>query len=228
MILMMVSAILDYACGLVIDYARNNPRFSPVVSQRLAKASLIVSIVGNLTILGTFKYFNFGVNLVRSLNIHILGIDKTFIHIPQIILPLGISFYTFQTMSYTIDVYRGVVKANKNFIDYSCFVTMFPQLVAGPIVRYKDVADQFVNRVVTIRSFSSGVERFCIGLGKKVCIANTMAIVADKVFAIPVSSLPVFAAWLGIIVFTIQIYYDFSGYSDMAIGLGRMLGFEFQ
>ncbi len=131
-------------------------------------------------------------------------------------------------MSYTIDVYRGVVKANKNFIDYSCFVTMFPQLVAGPIVRYKDVAEQLVNRIVTLRSFSLGVERFCIGLGKKVCIANTIAIVADKVFAIPISSLSFFSAWFGIMVFTIQIYYDSSGYSDMAIGLGRMLGFEFQ
>jgi len=223
---MMASAFLDYTCGLIIDYAHSSNRLSEADSRRIAKAGLIMSIVGNLGILATFKYFNFGVGLIHGLCVH-LGMNGPFFDLAQITLPLGISFYTFQTMSYTIDVYRRIAKANKNFVDYSCFVTMYPQLVAGPIVRYKDVAEQLRNRTVTVEGFSFGVERFTIGLGKKVIIANTMATVADKIFAIPQSALAVNTAWLGIISYTLQIYFDFSGYSDMAIGLGRMFGFEF-
>lgn len=224
---MLISAILDYFCGLIIDYARSDKRISKLGSRRLARFGLIMSIVGNLVILGIFKYLNFGVDLFQNLYMHLFAVKGPVFHMAQIVLPLGISFYTFQTMSYTIDVYRREVKANKNFIDYSCFVTMFPQLVAGPIVRYKDVAEQLLSRTITVKSFSSGVERFIIGLGKKVLIANVMAIVVDKIFAIPQDELAINIAWLGVISYTLQIYFDFSGYSDMAIGLGRMFGFEF-
>jgi len=225
-ILMMISAILDYVCGIVIDYGRHSGRFNDITAHRISKGGLIASIVGNLTILCVFKYFNFGVNTLQNI-LSPIGVSMPLVHVAQIILPIGISFYTFQTMSYTIDVYRGVVKANKNFIDYSCFVTMFPQLVAGPIVRYKDIAAQLLDRNVTVNSFSSGVERFCIGMGKKVLVANKMAIIADRVFTMPVGLLDPATMWLGLIAYTLQIYFDFSGYSDMAIGLGRMLGFEF-
>ena len=145
----------------------------------------------------------------------------------NIILPVGISFYTFQSMSYTIDVYRGEVKATRNFLDFACYVTMFPQLVAGPIVRYRDVALQLIDRVVTVPGFASGVRRFVIGLAKKILIANIVARAADDIFAILPADLTPALAWLGIICYTLQIYFDFSGYSDMAIGLGRMFGFDF-
>ena len=225
-ILMMASAVLDYVCGIIIDYGRHSGRFSDITAHRIAKVGLISSVVGNLTILCVFKYFNFGINTLQNM-LSLIGISTSFVHVAQIVLPIGISFYTFQTMSYTIDIYRGVAKVNKNFINYACFVTMFPQLVAGPIVRYKDIAVQFINRSVTVNSFSSGIERFCIGIGKKVLIANKMAIIADKVFSAPVNSLDPATMWLGLIAYTLQIYFDFSGYSDMAIGLGRMLGFKF-
>jgi alginate O-acetyltransferase complex protein AlgI len=226
-VLMMISAILDYVCGLIIEYARSNPKLSESASRQFAKAGLVISIVGNIGILGTFKYFNFGIDIVRDVCAGLFGTTGPFLQVAQLTLPIGISFYTFQTMSYTIDVYRGIAKANRNFVDYCCFVTMFPQLVAGPIVRYIDVAEQLRRRTVTVKSFSSGVERFTIGLGKKVLVANTMAAVVDKIFAIPQGELGMNTAWLGVVCYAIQIYFDFSGYSDMAIGLGRMLGFEF-
>jgi alginate O-acetyltransferase complex protein AlgI len=145
----------------------------------------------------------------------------------RVTLPLGISFYTFQSMSYTIDVYRGRVKATRNIIDFSCFVTIFPQLVAGPIVRYSQIGEALVDRRINMNLFASGVQRFIIGLAKKVLIANTVAKAADAIFALPESQLTLPMAWIGLLAYTLQIYFDFSGYSDMAIGLGRMLGFRF-
>ncbi|WP_231931263.1 MULTISPECIES: MBOAT family O-acyltransferase [Bizionia] len=145
----------------------------------------------------------------------------------NIALPIGISFYTFQTMSYTIDVYRGQVKACKNFIDFATYVTLFPQLIAGPIVRYAVIEKELKSRVVTVSLFYEGVERFIIGLSKKMIIANNCAILADAIFNLPPSESSVLIAWLGTIVYSFQIYYDFSGYSDMAIGLGKMFGFNF-
>jgi len=224
--IIVASTLIDYFCGLVIsgglrggEIARLEGMGARTPLQRLG---LVLSIVSNLSFLGYFKYYNFGVD---SLNL--LVPEAWQLHdVIRVTLPLGISFYTFQSMSYTIDVYRGRVKATRNVIDFTCFVTMFPQLVAGPIVRYSDVARQLVDRTVDMHLFSSGIERFVIGLAKKVLIANTVAKASDTIFALPESQLTTPLAWLGLVAFTVQIYFDFSGYSDMAIGLGRMLGFK--
>jgi alginate O-acetyltransferase complex protein AlgI len=147
--------------------------------------------------------------------------------IPAILLPVGISFFTFQGLSYLVDVYRGTTKLQRSFIDLALFVSLFPQLIAGPIVRYHDVAEQLANRYTHRRKFSQGVERFLIGLAKKVILANSFAVIADHAFAAAPQSLSSVQAWIGIVFYALQIYYDFAGYSDMAIGLGKMLGFRF-
>jgi alginate O-acetyltransferase complex protein AlgI len=187
------------------------------------RAGLIISITSNLLFLAYFKYYNFGIDSFNAM----VPEAWRFTDVIHIALPLGISFYTFQSMSYTIDVYRGHVKATRNLIDFACFVTLFPQLVAGPIVRYCDIAYQLVHRNMTSCLFASGATRFVMGLGKKVLIANTVARAADNILALPPDQLTTPQAWVAMICYTIQIYYDFSGYSDMAIGLGRMFGFEF-
>ncbi len=215
---MLTSTVIDYLCGLGIGRSKN-------VGWR--KSFLVVSIVANLSLLAFFKYFNFGLDnanaLVGSLGLASWRVDNFM----EIVLPLGISFYTFQSMSYTIDVYRKEVKPTSNFFGFACYVTMFPQLVAGPIVRYRDVAAQILERTVSRDSFASGCLRFILGLGKKVLIANTLAVPADMIFSIPANQLTAGLSWLGITCYTLQIYFDFSGYSDMAIGLGQMLGFTF-
>ncbi|MBL8729382.1 MAG: MBOAT family protein, partial [Planctomycetes bacterium] len=142
-------------------------------------------------------------------------------------LPIGISFFTFQAMSYLLDVRRGAVTAQKNPIDLALYISLFPQLIAGPIVRYADIQEQIGRRTIDVAGIALGIRRFVLGLGKKMLIANPLAEIADAVFAIPGESLPTSVAWLGIVCYTAQIYFDFSGYSDMAIGLGRMLGFRF-
>jgi alginate O-acetyltransferase complex protein AlgI len=148
-------------------------------------------------------------------------------HDPGIILPIGISFYTFHAMSYIIDVYRGVAKVQKNPFHLGLYITFFPQLIAGPILRYHDIAPQITGRRVTLEGFTYGIRRFIIGLGKKVLIANNMGMIADTAFGTPVEHLTGPLAWLGLLTYTLQIYFDFSGYSDMAIGLGKMFGFTF-
>lgn len=233
--IMLASTLLDYFCGLAIAGGLGRGRGGPV--RRLTKteprtrgqrAALLLSILGNLTILGFFKYFHFGLDNYNEL-MGILGLDwLRYDPLFRIALPLGISFYTFQSMSYTIDVYRGEVTATRNFLDFATFVTMFPQLVAGPIVRYRTIARELVERRVTREDFDSGVRQFIIGLGKKVLIANTVAVAVDGIFSIPNNQLTPGLAWLALTSFTLQIYFDFSGYSDMAIGLGRMLGFHFR
>ena len=155
------------------------------------------------------------------------GVLGTDIPLPGLPLPIGISFYTFQTMSYTIDVYRGQARVQKNIISFGAYVSLFPQLIAGPIVRYSTIAESLDNRTVTPDAFGEGAKRFCIGLGKKVLIANNVGMIWDSVSGGDIQTLPVFTAWLGIIAFALQIYFDFSGYSDMAIGLGKMFGFDF-
>ncbi|MFZ2055090.1 MAG: MBOAT family O-acyltransferase, partial [Candidatus Aminicenantales bacterium] len=181
----------------------------------------------NLSILGFFKYFNFFVDSTNSA-FGTLGLSAWQLHdVIQVALPVGISFYTFQSMSYTIDVFRGNTAATKSLLDFATFVTMFPQLVAGPIIRYRDVSQQLRERRVSLDDFSHGVRRFIIGLGKKVIVADFMAQTVDKIFAVPAESMTTSLAWLGAVGFTIQLYFDFSGYSDMAIGMGRMLGFHF-
>ena len=188
----------------------------------LCKAILGIAITLNLLFLCWFKYIGFGVSSINS----IFGL---LIPVPQIALPLGISFYTFQAMSYVCDVYRGSVAPSRSIIDFGCYVTMFPQLVAGPIVRYSDIAARLISRRITIDDVSYGFRRFFVGLAKKVLIANSAAMMADSVwkFAEAGQGMIPMMAWFGVICYSLQIYYDFSGYSDMAIGLGRMLGFKF-
>ncbi len=210
-LLMMVSVLLNYFSAILIGIYR--PK------KRLARAIFILSIILNLGLLGFFKYIGFiGETLQFML---------PFLNIPilEVSLPIGISFYTFQTMSYTIDVYRNTVAVQKNVITFGTYVSLFPQLIAGPIVRYSDVAEQLVNRRESLQQFTDGVRIFLIGLAKKVLIANQMGVLWDILRKSTDGG--VIGAWCGILAYTFQIYYDFSGYSDMAIGLGKMFGFEF-
>jgi alginate O-acetyltransferase complex protein AlgI len=214
--LLLFSTVVDYAGGLYIERAQ---------SLRGKRRWLAVSLVTNLTLLGFFKYFNFGVDNVNALaqatGLEWLGIDAAL----RVTLPLGISFYTFQSMSYTWDVYRGRAKALRNIIDFACFVSMFPQLVAGPIIRFSEVADQLRSRTHTVTKFARGVAFFSVGLAKKVLLANPCGKIADLAF--DAGSLHALDAWYGVTAYAFQIYFDFSGYSDMAIGLGLMFGFVF-
>ncbi len=190
---------------------------------RWRKGWLTVAIVGNLTLLGWFKYAGF---IAQSMNL----LPGVAVPIPDIALPLGISFYTFQAMSYVWDVYRRETPPAARFIDFACYVTLFPQLVAGPIVRYVDIARQLGNRRVDVAGVASGFRRFLCGLAKKVIVANTVASMADAVWGVVEGGGGVAPsmAWIGLVCYTLQIYFDFSGYSDMAIGMGRMLGFTFK
>ncbi|MBZ9687064.1 MBOAT family protein [Clostridium estertheticum] len=210
--LMVFSIIFDYISTLLICKYRKHKKLSKII--------FVNTLVVNLGILAFFKYFGF---LVDNMNI-LFGLS---ISIEKLPLPVGISFYTFQIISYVVDVYLNKVKVQKNIIDFGAYVTMFPQLVAGPIVQYNDIFIQLKNRKENINQFSEGIDRFIIGLGKKVLIANNIAMVWTSVKATEISNISVISAWIGIIAFTLQIYFDFSGYSDMAIGLGKMLGFEF-
>lgn len=209
--LMIFSILVNYIFGRLMDKHREN--------KKRLKLMLVLSVVIDIGLLSVFKYTDFiitNVNAIFGANFDLLNIA----------LPIGISFYTFQAMSYTIDVYRDDVRVQKNLIDFGMYITMFPQLIAGPIVRYADVQDQLAERSVTTVDFSEGVMRFVVGLGKKVLLANQMGAVWSEIYALggDVSAL---MAWTGAIAYTFQIYFDFSGYSDMAIGLGRMFGFKF-
>ena len=184
------------------------------------KAFLCVSMVGNLALLGVFKYLGFFTQTVNS-------VFHLSIPVFSLALPVGISFYTFQTMSYSLDVYRGTITPQKNFIYFGAYVAMFPQLIAGPVVRYSDIARELDCRTENLNGFASGARKLICGLAKKVLIANTMAAVADPLFENPASSLGVLGTWIAIIAYTFQIFFDFSGYSDMAIGMGRMMGFNY-
>ena len=185
-----------------------------------ARTALTIGLIMNLIVIFIFKYLMFTLGNINSL----FGMDLT---VPVIELPIGISFFTFQSMSYLVDVYRKDGRVQKNLINVGLYIAFFPQLIAGPIVRYNTIDLQIAGRKESMDLFSSGVERFILGLGKKVLIANTMAVVADYAFDNP-DNLSALLAWLGAVAYTFQIYYDFSGYSDMAIGLGRMFGFEFE
>lgn len=207
------------ACNFLIT-----KKMHAVEKSKSKKLWLTLSIVLNLGILAYFKYMNFileNVNFLRQLTHH------PAIPFAHIALPIGISFFTFQSLTYTIDVYRKVAKPMNRWHDYMLYISLFPQLIAGPIIRYNTVAEQLVNRTSTMEDRVMGFYRFAIGLGKKVLIANTMAAVADEIFAMNYTTLSSGTAWIGILAYTFQIYFDFSGYSDMAIGLGRMLGFRF-
>ncbi len=189
---------------------------------RHRKRWLAIGVAGNLLVLGYFKYFNFGVD---SFNAALLAAGFTPMEAWKVILPIGISFYVFQSVSYVIDVYRGDAEIAPSFLDFAAFIALFPQLIAGPVLRYKDVAHQFYERTHTLDKFNEGAIRFSVGFCKKVMIADTVAPIADMMFA---QANPSFSeAWLGILAYSIQLYFDFSGYSDMAIGLGLMMGFRF-
>ncbi len=210
-LIMVFSTVFDYVNGLFIDSFRNK--------KKVFKLIFINSMVVNLGILGFFKYYDF---IICNIN-RVFGIGLPILQLP---LPIGISFYTFQTMSYVIDVYLDKVPVQRNIISFATYITMFPQLIAGPIVKYGDIEQDLNYRKENIIMFGSGIEYFIRGLAKKVLIANNIGLLWQAVKATPLHELSVLSAWLGIIGFTFQIYFDFSGYSDMAIGLGKMFGFN--
>lgn len=207
-LLMIASMFLNYSLGILTEKGKS-------------RIYIVLAVVLNLGILGIFKYTGF---FVESLN----QICGTAFAVPQIRLPIGISFFTFQALSYVIDVYRGQVKAQKNCAKLMLYISFFPQLIAGPIVKYHDIEKQLDERVLNVDEIALGLRRFAAGLGKKVLIANTMASAADAVFSMGTGQMNILTAWLGAIAYLMQIYYDFSGYSDMAIGLGHMFGFHFK
>jgi alginate O-acetyltransferase complex protein AlgI len=211
-LLMLTSTLLDFICGGMIA--------SPGASERRRRTALIVAILGDLGLLAFFKYYAF---TAENLNVLLNMFGSAALPVLKVTLPIGISFYTFESMSYTIDVYRGAARAAKTFADISCFVSLFPHLVAGPIVRYNILAEQIAEREHTLEKFSYGVALFILGFAKKILLANPMGEVADVVFS--AASPMALDAWVGVVAYAFQIYFDFSGYSDMAIGLGRMFGF---
>ncbi|MGI6358566.1 MAG: MBOAT family O-acyltransferase [Bacillota bacterium] len=212
-ILMLYSTVLDYTCGRMIERYRLNPG--------KARFWLAVSLLGNLGLLGVFKYSDW---LLGNLN-QLLSLS---LPLPGLRLPIGISFYTFQTMSYSIDVYRGETPAQRSLIDFGTYVTLFPQLIAGPIVRYVDVARELTERRHSLDDIGRGARGFAVGLGKKVLLANNCGLVFTQIReAMGTGQLSLVGAWLGIIAYALQVYFDFSGYSDMAVGLGGMFGFSF-
>ena len=212
-ILMIVSILVSYTGGILVD------RFKTQGKRRAARAALLGSSVVSLSLLGFFKYADFLIGTVDSLT-------GAGINLLKIALPIGISFYTFQTMSYTIDVYRGEAKVQKNLISFGAYVTMFPQLIAGPIVQYKTIDRQLRTRKETAGQFAYGIHRFMIGLGKKVLLANNAGALWDTVSSMEHTQIPVVMSWMGLAAYTFQLYFDFSAYSDMAIGLGHMFGFR--
>ncbi|NLA85988.1 MAG: MBOAT family protein, partial [Clostridiales bacterium] len=210
LILMLVSITINYICGLFV---------SDLHSNRTRRFFLSAAVVLGLGLLGWFKYSGFFAETLNALG--------TSLPIPHVILPIGISLFTFQSLSYVIDVYRGETPTMKNPLRIALYISLFPQLVAGPIVRYSTIADQIGNRNESLTGFSEGAMRFVFGLAKKMLLANTLGLIADKAFGLDGGALSSGTAWLGALAYTGQIYFDFSAYSDMALGLGRMFGFHF-
>jgi alginate O-acetyltransferase complex protein AlgI len=220
--LMIGSIAFNYGMAIAVDRAREatptGARFGS------AETRLAVAVAVNLVVLGIFKYANF---FIDNVNAAAMGLGLPPIVVPRVLLPIGISFFTFHAISYVVDVYRRDATAQKSPVHAALYLLLFPQLIAGPIIRYRDIADQLGRRVVTLDGFAYGVERFIVGLSKKVLIANVVAGPADKIFSMRFAELSAAHAWLGVLCYTLQIYFDFSGYSDMAIGLGGMFGFRF-
>lgn len=208
--LMLGSVVVNYLIARGIDASKNHK-----------KAVLAVSVAANLGALGVFKYAGF---IVENLN----RLTSADLPVPNLALPIGISFFTFQALSYVIDVYRGEVKVQKNLAHVLLYISFFPQLIAGPIVKYKDIYEAIENRKQEASQVADGFRRFIFGLGKKVLIANTVGEVADAIFTADQGSINIAVAWIAALAYMLQIYYDFSGYSDMAIGLGKMFGFQFK
>ncbi|MCW8129504.1 MAG: MBOAT family protein [Planctomycetota bacterium] len=231
-LLMFWSTIVDYICGYVLfklsGLKADGPDL-PIIPKeaprtRGMKLTLAASMLSNLALLGFFKYYGFTVENINAAAAA-LGLGEPWIPTLNVVLPVGISFYTFQSMSYAIDVYRGEARPMRNVFDFCCFEALFPQLVAGPIVRYADIAEQMRHRVHSYDKFSRGIAFFACGMAKKILLANPMGQIADSAFS--AGSLHWYDAWYGVIGYAFQIYFDFSGYSDMAVGLGLMLGFLF-
>jgi len=207
-LLLPASILINHAFGLLISSGSTGK-----------KLFLTASIVFNVGLIVLFKYLPFFIiNLNNILPLHI--------PVPKMALPLGISFYTFKVITYLVDVYRGIVPAQKSLINHALYISLFPQLTAGPIVKYSDISTQLDNRNHTLNMFARGVAKFILGLGKKIILSNNLALIADSIFNFKSGTFGVLAAWIGLISYSLQIYFDFSGYSDMAIGLGRMFGFE--
>lgn len=212
--LMVFTIVLDYFAGLLVARYKARDR------DKAARVTIAVALTTNLAFLFFFKYWD----LIATT---LAGAGLDFMPVLGLRLPIGISFYTFQTMTYPVDVYRGDARPQRNLVNFGTFVTLFPQLIAGPILKYKELADQVDERTWSVEQFASGVNVFLVGLAKKVLLANNIGMLWDAVKALPAGELTTAGAWLGILAFSFQIYFDFSGYSDMAVGLGRMLGFEF-
>jgi len=210
-LIMITSIVVDYYAAILIEGGKR-------------KLGLIMSLTCNLGLLLTFKYLDFAIGNINEL-LELLQINYSLAK-SGIALPIGISFYTFQTMSYTIDVYRGNAKANRNIVEFATYVSLFPQLIAGPIVRYIDVVEQLKSRYTSLNDTWLGIERFMIGMVKKMVFANTFAEIADQCFGNAATSTSPAAMWMGTIAYSCQIYFDFSAYSDMAIGLSRVFGFK--
>ena len=212
---MLASIVVNYLSAILINRLRGTQK---------VKVFLVASIMANLGLLAFYKYANF---LVDNLNVLLAGLEIAPLAVDPVHLPIGISFFTFQALSYIIDVYRGAARVQKNPVNVALYISLFPQLISGPIIRYHDVARQITARKHSIPLFSEGVQRFIIGLAKKVLIANPLGLVADQIFEIPLEHVNAGLIWLGVFCYSLQIYFDFSGYSDMAIGLGRMFGFRY-
>ena len=233
-VVLLIASLLFYAWGapnficifiasMICNFMITN-KMHRTLEEKARKGWLAASLVLNIGILAYFKYMNF---FVDNLNALLQLAHHNTLDIARIALPIGISFFTFQSISYTVDVYRKVTEPLRHWYDYMLYISLFPQLIAGPIIRYNTIAEQLVSRDITMEDRVAGFYRFAIGLGKKVLIANTVAVVADEVFAMDYATMSSGTAWIGILAYTFQIYFDFSGYSDMAIGIGRMLGFRF-
>lgn len=214
-LIMLSSIIINYIFALLIDKAIEDNNL------KNKKIYLALCIIINLSILGYFKYTNFIISIINSLS------QNKIIELTNIILPIGISFYTFQALSYVIDVYRGHNKAQKNIFNLALYISFFPQLIAGPIVKYHDIENQILNRNESLENIFYGIKRFIYGLSKKVILANMFALSCDEILKQPADELGTALVWCASVLYTLQIYYDFSGYSDMAIGLGKMFGFNF-
>lgn len=229
--ILVLSIAVNYVCGLLIadGFSRNPIRLLDKNEPKsiTQKIGLVTSITANLGLLVFYKYFNFGVDSLNRI-LSSVGLEQLQWNTALVVtLPLGVSFFTFQSMSYTIDIYLGNTKATRNLLDFATYVCLFPQLVAGPIVRYSQVAKELVKRTVSSDNMARGIRRFVVGLGKKMIIANVVALPADQIFALPNSEITTSLAWFAVACYTLQIYFDFSGYSDMALGMGLMLGFHY-
>jgi len=215
-LLMMSSICVNYVIGnIIFEFQKKN-------NQIQSKIALVFGVAINLSVLAYYKYINFFIDTLSQ-----IGLDIN-IDVSSVVLPIGISFFTFQSISYLIDVYRKTVEGQKSLINLGMYISLFPQLIAGPIVRYADISKEIESRTITSSLFKEGISRFIIGFAKKVIIANNLGLIANKVFEILPSELSTSLSWIGIICYSLQIYYDFSGYSDMAIGLGKMFGFNFK